>query len=319
MTATASTRERYGEVLVQLGEENPDIVVVGGDLNISVCTAPFGKKYPDRFFDMGAAEQNMVAVAAGLASSGKIPFVSTFAVFATGRAFDQLRVGVSQPNLNVKVVATHAGLVTGEDGISAQSIEDLSLMCALPSFSVVVPADALETEQAVRTAAQTTGPMYIRLCRPVTELILPEDYKFQLGKAAVLREGKDATVIACGIMTSAALKAAEFLAAAGVQCRVLNMATVRPVDSEAIIRAANETGAIVTAEEHLPHGGLGSTVSTVVVQNCPVPMSLVAIPDGYAQSGKPDQLLERYHLTAADIEKSVRDVVRRKGAAATRP
>ena len=313
MTTLASTRERYGETLLRLGEQNPDIVVIGGDLNVSVCTAPFGEKFPDRFFDMGTAEQNMMSVAAGLASSGKIPFVSTFAVFATSRAYDQLRVGVAQANLNVKVVITHAGLVTGEDGISAQSIEDLSLMCPFPTFHVVVPADALETEQAVQAAVETYGPFHIRLSRPATELVMPDGYQFRLGKAATLREGADATIIACGIMTSAALKAADSLAGSGIHCRVLNMATLRPADEEAIVRAARETGAIVTAEEHLRHGGLGSTVSSVVVQHHPVPMALVAVPDGYAQSGKAE-LLARYHLTAADVEEAVRDVVQRKAA-----
>jgi len=312
MTTLASTRERYGETLLSLGERNPDVVVVGGDLNVSVCVAPFGRKYPDRFFDMGAAEQNMMSIAAGLASSGKIPFVSTFAVFASGRAFDQIRVGISQSNLNVKIVVTHSGLVTGEDGISAQSIEDLALMCSLPSFNVIVPADARETEQAVEAAVETHGPFYIRLSRPATEIVTPDDYQFNVGKAATLREGSDATIIACGIMTSAALRAAATLADSGIQCRVLNMATLRPADEEAIIRAATETGAIVTAEEHLPHGGLGSIVASVCAQHRPVPMKLVALPDGYAESGKPDELLERYHLTPTDVEEAVRDVVRRK-------
>ena len=311
MAKMVATRNRYGEVLLELGAENKDIVVIGGDLNKSVMTTAFGLKYPDRFFDMGAAEQNMVNIAAGLASNGKIPFVSTFAVFGTGRCYDQLRVGISQSNLNVKMVLTHAGIITGEDGISAQSIEDVSLMCALPSFNVIVPADAVETAAAVRVAANTYGPFYIRLSRPATEVILPDDYVFQLGKAGTLREGKDATIIACGIMTASALKAAETLAAEGIQCRVLNMATLRPLDDAAIIKAAADTGAIVTAEEHLPQGGLASLVASVVAQHRPVPMRMVAL-QGYAESGKAEELLVKYHLTPADIAIAVREAVAKK-------
>ena len=315
MSPSASTRDRYGEVLLELGRRDPNVVVIGGDLNKSVGTIPFSQQFPERFFDLGAAEQNMVSIAAGLAASGKVPFVSTFAVFATGRAYDQLRVGVAQSDLGVKVVVTHAGLITGEDGISAQSIEDLALMCALPTFRVVVPADAVETAGAVRAAAATPGPFYIRLSRPATEVVLPADYQFRLGKAHTMREGNDATIIACGIMVAAAMKAADALARSGVQCRVLNMSTLRPIDEQAIVRAAAETGAIVTAEEHLAQGGLGAIIASVAGQRCPVPVRIVAVPDGYAESGKPDELLARYHLTPADVEAAVRDVLQRKGLA----
>lgn len=308
----AATRERFGDVLVKLGEENPDVVFIGGDLNKSVNSDKFGPRFPDRFFDMGAAEQNMMSIAAGLASAGKVPFVGTFAVFATGRAFDQIRVGIAQPRLNVKIVVTHAGIVTGEDGISAQSIEDVGLMCSLPTFTVIVPADVIETEQAVRAAAAADGPFYIRLSRPATDVILPSDYRFRVGQAARLRDGKDVTIIACGIMTAAALRAAEKLAREGTSCRVLNMATLQPADKAAIVVAAEETGAIVTAEEHLRHGGLGSIVSTIVAQRYPVPIEIVALPDGYAESGKPDELLVKYHLTPGDIEQAVRRVLARK-------
>ena len=310
--AKVSTRERFGEVLVQLGEENPNVVFIGGDLNISVNSHKFGQRFPDRFFDMGAAEQNMMSIAAGLASSGKIPFVGTFAVFATGRAFDQIRVGIAQPRLNVKIVVTHAGIITGEDGVSAQSIEDLALMCALPTFTVIVPADALETEQAVRMAAATDGPFYIRLSRPATPLVLPADYRFQIGKASMLRDGRDLTIIACGIMTATALETATRLSQDGIDCRVLNMATLRPADEDAIEAAARETGAIVTAEEHLGHGGLGSIVATVAGRTRPVPIEVVALHDGYAESGKADELLAKYHLTAGDIEKAARKALVRK-------
>ncbi len=306
-----ATRNRFGEVLSALGGENPNVVFVGGDLNKSVMSVDFSKKYPERFFDLGAAEQNMMSVAAGLASAGKIPFVSTFAVFATSRAYDQIRVGISQPGLNVKIVTTHAGIVTGEDGISAQAIEDVALMTALPSFTVIVPADAVETEAAVRAAADAHGPFYIRLSRPATPIILPPDYRFTAGKAARLREGGDVTIIACGIMTAAALEAAAALAAEGVEARVLNMATVHPIDDEAVAEAAAETGAIVTAEEHQLRGGLGSAVAAAVALSTPVPMEFVAL-NGYAESGKPDELLVKYNLTSADVADAARRAVSRK-------
>ena len=306
-----ATRNRFGEVLSALGAEDPNVVFVGGDLNKSVMSVDFSQKFPERFFDLGAAEQNMMSVAAGLASAGKIPFVSTFAVFATSRAFDQIRVGISQPGLNVKIVTTHAGIVTGEDGISAQAIEDVALMTALPSFTVIVPADAVETEAAVRAAAAAHGPFYIRLSRPATPIILPPDYQFAAGKAIRLREGRDVTIIACGIMTAAALEAADILAGEGVEARVLNMATIQPIDDEAIADAAADTGAIVTAEEHQLHGGLGSAAAAVVALSTPVPMEFVAL-RGYAESGKPEELLVKYNLTSADVADAARRAVSRK-------
>ena len=311
MTTAISARQRFGEVLVQLGEENPDIVYVGGDLNKSTYGNLFGERFPDRYFDMGAAEQNMMNVAAGLAAGGKIPFVSTFAVFATGRAFDQIRVGISQPNHNVKIVATHAGIITGEDGFSAQAIEDVALMAALPAFSVIVPADAIEAEQAIRAAARTPGPFYIRLSRPATAVTMPDDYTFTLGRAATLREGTDGTIIACGVMVAAAMDAADRLSKRGIAMRVLNMATIRPIDREAVQKAAVDTGAIVTAEEHLRDGGLGSRVATVVTETTPVPVELVAL-DGYAESGTADELLRKYHLTSEDIEQAAIKAMGRK-------
>ena len=250
MAETASTREVAGQTLADLGAEFPDLVVLGGDLNVSTFAFLFGDKYPDRFFDFGPAEQNIVSVAAGMASSGKIPVVSTFAVFSTSRPHDQLRVGVSQPRLNVKVIATHSGIITGEDGVSAHSIEDLALMCALPEFTVVVPADGPEAVHAVRSAVSTKGPFYVRLSRAATPVVHAEDYAFRLGEAETMREGDDAAIVACGIMVGVALDAAETLAAEGISCRVINMATVKPLDERAVVAAARETGAIVTAEEH---------------------------------------------------------------------
>ena len=286
-------------------------MVLGGDLNISTFTNLFGAKYPDRFFDFGPAEQNIVSVAAGFAASGKTPVVSTFAVFATSRPYDQLRVGVSQPRLNVKLVATHSGITAGEDGVSAHGIEDIALMCALPAFTVVVPADAVETAEAVRAAVETDGPFYIRLSRPPTPVVHKDEGSFVLGKAERLRDGGDATIIACGIMVNSALEAAEELEAVGIDCRVLNMATVKPLDQSAIVEAAHETGAIVTAEEHYILGGLSSMVSQVVAREKPVPIESVAL-DGYAESGTPEQLLAKYHLNPVDVENAVRKAVSRK-------
>lgn len=309
-----STREAYGKTLVELGRQNPDIVVLDADLSKSTMTGLFAKEFPQRFFDCGIAEQNMIGIGAGLAASGKIAFVSTFAVFATGRCFDQIRMSVAQPGLNVKIVATHGGITVGEDGTSHHSIEDLALICSLPGFTVVVPADATEAAQAVKAAAQTYGPFYIRLSRPKTPLVYASDYKFTLGKAATLREGKDITIIATGIMVAYALGAAQNLALNGIDCRVLSMPTIKPLDGDAIVKAASETGAIVTAEEHLLRGGLGSAVAQIVAEQRPVPMSFIALNDIYAKSGKPEDLLKRYHLTAADIERAARSLILRKHA-----
>ena len=314
MPQEVSLRETYGKTLVELGKENPDIVVLDADLRRSTMTQYFASEFPERSFDCGIAEQNMVGIAAGLAASGKVPFASTFAVFVPGRCFDQLRMSIAQPKLNVKLVTTHGGITVGEDGVSHQAIEDLSLACSLPGFTVIVPADAVETAQAVKAAAVHYGPFYIRLPRISLPLVHAEDYRFALGKAVTLRQGKDATIIAIGVMVSPALEAAEELEREGIDCRVLNMSTLKPIDEAAIIQAAAETGAIVTAEEHLEQGGLGSTVARVAARHQPVPMEFVAIKDTYAMSGKPAELLQRYSLTAHDIGQAVRAVIKRKQA-----
>jgi transketolase len=312
MSQAVSLREAYGKTLVELGRENPDVVVLDADLSRSTMTHFFAMEFPERFFDCGIAEQNMVGIAAGLAASGKIPFASTFAVFVPGRAFDQIRMSVAYSQLNVKLVVTHGGISVGEDGASHQSVEDLALIGSLPGFTVIVPADAIETAQAVKVAAASYGPFYIRLCRPKLPLVYDEGYRFKLGKAVTMRRGKDATIIAIGIMVSAALEAADSLGRQGIDCRVLNMPTLKPIDEAAIIKAASETGAIVTAEDHLQHGGLGSEVAQVVIRQRPVPMEFIAIKDTYAKSGKATELLQRYGLTAKDIEQAVREVVKRK-------
>jgi len=307
-----SAREAYGKTLVELGKENPNIIVLDADLSPSTMTHFFAQEFPGRFFDCGLEEQNMIGIAAGLAASGKIVFASTFAVFASCRCFDQVRMCLSQSKLNVKIVATHGGISVGEDGTSHHAIEDLALYCALPGFIVVVPADAVEAAEAVKAAANIYGPFYIRLSRPKTPLVYPESYRFTLGKAVTMRQGRDATIIAMGIMVAKALKTSDILARQGIDCRVINMHTLKPLDEETIVKAASETGAIVVAEEHLAHGGLGSRVAQVVAREKPVPMEFVNLGDRYALSGKPDELLQRYGLTAKDIEEAVRLVVKRK-------
>jgi len=307
-----STREAYGLTLVELGKGDKDIVVLDADVSPSTMTHFFAQEFSERFFNCGLEEQNMMCIAAGLAASGKTGFASTFAIFASCRCFDQLRLCLSQPKLNVKVVATHGGITVGEDGTSHHAIEDLALYCSLPGFTVVVPADAIEAAAAVKEAANTCGPFYIRLSRPKTPLVYPENYHFTLGKAVTMRQGRDVTVIAMGIMVAKALEASDILARQGIDCRVINMHTLKPLDEEAIIKAASETGAIVVAEEHLANGGLGSRVAQVVAREKPVPMEFVNLKDSYALSGKAEELLQRYGLTAKDIEAAVKSVVKRK-------
>jgi transketolase len=308
----ASTRETYGRTLAELGKQNTDIVVLDADLSTSTMTSFFARQFPERFLDCGLQEQNMIAIAAGLAASGKIVFASSFAVFVVCRCFDQLRLCISQPNLNVKIVATHGGISVGEDGISHQAIEDLALTCALPSFTVVVPADAIETAEAVRATAGIYGPFYIRLSRPKTPIVYPEGYHFTLGKAVTMRQGRDATVIATGIMVAKALEATDILATQDIDCRVINIHTLKPLDEAAIVQAASETGAIVVAEEHLAQGGLGSRVAQIIAGQVPVPTEFVNLGDKYAMSGKAEELLQRYGLTAAHIEESVKSAIKRK-------
>ncbi len=307
-----ATRDAYGEALKDLGAVNKNIVVLDADLSKSTKTNVFAKAYPDRFFNCGIAEQNMIGTAAGLAAAGKIPFASTFAMFATGRAYEQVRNSVCYPKLNVKIAATHAGLTVGEDGASHQTVEDVSLMRTLPNMTVIVPADAAETRGAIEFAVEHKGPVYIRLGRMAVPDLFGADYRFQLGKAVQLRDGSDVTLIACGMMTSAAAEAAEILAAAGVEARVLNMPTIKPVDAQAIIKAAQDTGAIVTCEEHSIYGGLGSAVAEVLMENSPAPAERVGILDSFGESGTPAALLKKYKLTAADIADAAQRVIGRK-------
>lgn len=307
-----ATREAYGEALRELGGQNENIVVLDADLSGSTKTAMFKKEYPTRFFNAGIAEQSMIGTAAGLAAAGKIPFASTFAVFATGRAFEQIRNSVCYPKLNVKIAATHSGLTVGEDGATHQAIEDVAIMRALPNMSVIVPADAAEAKAAIRFAAEYNGPMYIRLGRSGVPDVFDETYEFKFGKASVLKEGTDVTLIGMGIMTSAALEAAEMLAAEGISAAVLNMATVKPIDEEAIVAAAKATGAIVTCEEHNIIGGLGSAVAEVLAEKASARLVRVGVKDTFGESGKPADLLKKYGLTAADIAAAAKQAIAAK-------
>ena len=307
-----ATREAYGDALRDVGAENKDIVVLDADLSKSTKTAVFAKAHPDRFFNVGIAEQNLMGTAAGLAAAGKIPFVSTFAMFAAGRAFEQVRNSICYPKLNVKIAATHAGLTVGEDGASHQAIEDISLMRSIPNMTVIVPADATEARKAVEFAAKYKGPVYLRLGRSSTPDIFGDSYEFEHGKAVQLADGKDLTIIATGIMVAPARKAAEELIEMGISARVLNIHTIKPIDKEAIAKAAQETGAIVTCEEHSIIGGLGSAVAEVIVESTPVPLERVGVMDTFGESGKPDALLVKYHLTTADIVKAAKRVISRK-------
>lgn len=307
MANKIATREAYGKALAKLGAEYPNIVVLDADLSKSTKTSDFKKVFPERHINMGIAEANMMAVAAGLSSCGKIPFASTFAMFAAGRAFEQIRNTICYPKLNVKICATHAGLTVGEDGASHQAIEDLSIMRSIPNMTVISPSDAVETEAAIRAIVEYNGPCYVRLGRSGVSVINDNpEYKFEIGKGITLREGKEATIIATGIMVDAALEAYNILAEEGIKVRVINIHTIKPIDEEIIIKAGRETGIIITAEEHNIIGGLGSAVCEVLSENCPVPVIRVGVKDVFGESGKPDELLKAYGLTAEDIVKAVK-------------
>ena len=308
-----ATRDAYGQALVKLGGVNTDIVVLDADLSKSTKTADFHKVYPERFFNMGIAEQNLIGFSAGLAAAGKIPFASTFAIFAAGRAFEQIRNSVAYPRLNVKIAVTHAGISVGEDGASHQAIEDLALMRAIPNMTVLVPADAIETYQVIKAAAEYHGPVYIRMGRLAVPVLFEDNkYSFTIGKANVIREGKDVTIIANGLMVSEALKAAEDLKEQGIESTVVNCASLKPLDEETIINAAKLTGAVVTAEEHSIIGGLGSAVSEVLSENSPVPLRRVGVQDTFGESGNPEELLKKYGLTAQEIIIAVKEVIKQK-------
>ena len=307
-----ATREAYGRTLVALGQENPNVVVLDADLAKSTMTKLFADAFPDRFFDCGVAEQNMIGIAAGLASCGKIAFASSFAVFVPGRCFDQLRMSVAYSFANVKIASSHAGLTVGEDGASHQAIEDVALVRSLPGFVIVNPADEIAATWATRVAAEHHGPVYLRLGRPKCPVIYDNSTDFVLGRALRLRDGNDATVVANGRMVAEALAAAESCSARGLSVRVLDMHTIEPLDREALLSAARDTGAVVVAEEHLLSGGTGSAVAQVLAEEFPVPMEFVAIRCCFGQSGNPDALLQQYGLTSTHIETAIERVIGRK-------
>jgi transketolase len=307
-----ATREAFGRTLVELGRENKNVVVVDADLSKSTMTVYFQKEFPDRFFSMGIAEANMIGVGAGLAMSGKIPFVASFSVFAMNKGFEQMRVCAAYGRSNLKVVGTHSGISIGEDGPSQMSIEEIALACSLAGFVVMAPADEAATKALVRAAAAYDGPVFIRTGRPKAPIVYNGDQKFEIGKAVQVVEGKDVTIIANGLLLAQAILASEALEAEGISARVLDMHTVKPLDRDAIARAAAETGAIVVAEEHLVDGGLGVKVAQAVAESHPCVMEFVGIHDRYAESGQPEELLEKYGLVARDVAAAVRKVLSRK-------
>ena len=301
-------RDIYGQTLVELGRLNKEIVVLDADLSSSTRTGLFAKEFPERFFNFGVAEQNMMATACGLASCGKIVFVSTFAIFATGRAWDQVRNNIAYNNFNIKIVASHAGITVGPDGSSHQALEDVALMCVIPNMNIVIPCDGPQTRDAVSTCVNTNGPFYIRMGRPKVPTIENKG-EFKLGKAQVLTEGKDVAIIACGIMVNAALVAARNLINKGIKARVINMHTLRPLDSGSILEAARSTRGIVVCEEHTVIGGLASAIDEVVAENYPTKVVRIGIKNRFGQSGEPVDLLKEYNLTSEDIEKAALGIV----------
>ncbi len=312
MHTMIATRDAYGEALAELGAQNKDIVVLDADLSGSTKTAVFAKKFPERFFNMGIAEANMIGTAAGLAAAGKIPFVSTFAIFAAGRAWEQIRQSVAYPKANVKIVPTHGGITVGEDGGTHQSVEDIAIMRAIPNMTVIVPADAVETRKAIRAIAEYKGPVYVRLGRNKVPPVFPEDHFFEIGRGCQVAPGTDLTFVTTGLMTGQALKALELLNKEGISARVVHIGTIKPLDREIILKAAEETRAIVTAEEHSIIGGLGSAVAELLSEELPTPLKRVGVHDRFGTSGKAEELLKYFLLTPEDLADAAREVLTRK-------
>lgn len=304
-----ATRDAYGQVLVELGRKNSNIVVLDADLSKSTKTADFGKAFPDRFFNVGIMEANMVGVASGLAACGKIPFISSFACFLMCKGFEQLRMGVAFPELNVKVVASHGGISVGEDGASQMSIEDIALATALPHFTVMIPADEFATRALVAQAADSTKPVFIRTCRPKAPLIYNDQSRFEIGKGIALREGRDVTIVATGLLVFEALEASEILEKKGIRAGVVDIHTIKPIDEDLLVREAQKTGHVVVAEEHQIWGGLGSAVARVLSRKAPCKMEFVAIQDTYAESGQPAELFDKYQLSAPHIARAAERVL----------
>ncbi|MDD6492964.1 MAG: transketolase family protein [Firmicutes bacterium] len=306
-----ATREGYGEALLELGAENPNVVVLDADLAAATKTAVFKKAYPDRFFDCGIAEANMIGIAAGLAACGKIPFASSFAMFAAGRAYEQVRNSVGYPHLNVKIGATHAGITVGEDGASHQCNEDIALMRTIPDMVVMCPADTIEAKEATKAAAAYEGPVYLRFGRAVCPVINDNpDYHFEIGKGTILREGTDLTIVATGICVGSSLEAAEKLAEEGISAEVINICTIKPLDEELIVQSAKKTGKVVTAEEHSVIGGLGSAVCDALCKSYPVPVLKIGIQDVFGESGSAAALVEKFKLDGKGIYEQIKDYLK---------
>lgn len=301
-----ATRDSYGEALVSLGEKYPNLVVLDADLANATKTINFKKTYPDRFFDMGIAEQDMMGTAAGLATAGKVPFASTFAMFATGRAYDQVRNSIAYPNLNVKIAATHAGVTVGEDGATHQALEDIALMRSMPNMVVISPSDDVQAHFLIEEAIRHEGPVYIRLARPATEEIYDNNAHFEFGKGVQHGEGTDAAIIATGVTVSEAMKAQKELEEEGIHVRVIDIHTIKPIDEEMIVKAAKETKKIITVEDHSVIGGLGTAVADVLCEKYPKEITKLGVHDEFGKSGKWKELMEYYHITAKDIEEAVK-------------
>jgi transketolase len=307
-----ATREAFGKALVELGKQNPNVVALDADLSKSTYTAGFSKEFPERFIECGIAEANMVAIGAGLASSGKIPFAASFSAFILNKGFEQLRVTAAFPNVNLKVVGTHSGISIGEDGPSQMSIEDLSLACSLAGFTVLSPSDEVSMMKLVHAATEHVGPLFIRAGRSKTAIIYGADQQFTIGKAITLLEGTDVTLLATGLLVAESLRAAETLLTEGINARVIDFHTIKPLDRDAIAQAALETGALVVAEEHLVDAGLGVRVAQIAAETYPVPMEFVGVNNTYAESATPEQLLDKYGLLARDVAAAARRVIKRK-------
>lgn len=312
MWETKATRDAFGEALVELGKKNKKIVVVSGDLEDATRVEHFKKEFPNRFFNLGIAEQDLLGTAVGLSLDGLIPFACSFAVFLTNRAYGILRISICYNRRNVKLVGSHVGLTVGADGATAQCLEDLAITRVLPNLTVLSPVDAIETKKATYKMAEICGPVYMRVGRVAYPIITREPDPFEIGKANIMRKGKDVTIIATGLMVSESLKAADSLAKDGIEARIVNMHTIKPLDEAAIIASAKETGAVVTAEEHQANGGLGSAIAEVLSKNFPVPLEMVAVNDSFGESGDPEGLLKKYHLKDIDIVTAAKKAVKRK-------
>lgn len=307
-----SSRDAYGETLVELGNEIPRLVVLDADTSSSTRTKKFAKKFPERFFNVGVAEQNAIGIAAGLAKCRKIPFVSSFAAFIPGKCVDPIRILIAYSGLNVKIVTTHAGLTIGEDGPTQQAIDDIAIMRVMPNISVIVPADAVETKKVIKAIVEEQGPFYVRLCRPETPIILNEDSEYTIGKGVTLRDGNDVAIFACGIMVAESLIAREILKKEGVSARVINIHTIKPIDRELIVKAAKDTGAVITAEDHSVIGGLGGAVAKVLSEDYPVPVGRIGIKDTFAESGNYRELMLKYGLSYNHIAEKAKSMLKKR-------